>query len=81
MKTTIEITDPVYRQVKARAALRGQTMKAFVSEAICEKLTFENRAETTGWRATFGEAPAGSTEAVQATIDEEFSKIDLEAWR
>jgi len=38
MKTTVEVPDTLYRQIKARAALKGQTIKAFFLEAIREKL-------------------------------------------
>ena len=82
MKTTIEMSDTVYRQMKARAALRGQTMKAFVMEAIREKLQAESQADSQkGWRDVFGKAPTGSTEEVQAVIDEEFSQIRPEDWQ
>lgn len=38
MKTTLEIPDPVFRRAKARAAERGQALRAFVTEALQEKL-------------------------------------------
>ena len=82
MKTTIDLADPVYRQVKVRAALKGETMRAFVVAAIRDKLAREARldSETSGWRTVWGQAPAGSTAEVQAIIDQEFSQIDPEAW-
>ena len=83
MKTTIEIADSVYRQVKARAALRGQTVRAFLLEAIGEKLAEEGTAENgpAGWRAVFGKASRRAVEDVQALIDHEFSHIDPEDWK
>jgi len=83
MKTTIEIADSVYRQVKARAALRGQTVRAFLLEAIGEKLALESKTEKgpSGWRAVFGKAPEGAAEELQTRIDEEFSRIDPEDWK
>lgn len=39
MKTTVEIPDALNRQVKARAALHGQTIKDFLVEAVRDKLT------------------------------------------
>ena len=83
MKTTLEISDPVYRQVKARAALKGQTVKAFVVEAIKDKLEAEQAARQgePAWRAVFGKAPAGAVEQLQTIIDEEFARIDPEQWR
>ena len=42
MKTTIEIPDHLYREAKARAALRGTPLREFVSEALAEKLARGN---------------------------------------
>ena len=81
MKTTIEIDEPIYRRMKARAALRGQTMRAFVAEALADKLAAESARGTAGWRSVFGQAPPGTTDAVQAAIDGEFSRIETESWR
>ncbi len=38
MKTTLDIPDPIFRQAKARAALRGVSLRQFVSEALEEKV-------------------------------------------
>lgn len=38
MKTTLDIPDPIFRQAKARAALRGISLRQFVAEAIEDKL-------------------------------------------
>ena len=81
MKTTIEIDEPIYRRLKARAALKGQTMRAFVAEALADKLAAESTRGTTGWRSVFGQAPPGTIDAVQAAIDEEFSRIEPESWQ
>lgn len=34
MRTTIDLPDPVYRETKALAAMRGITMKQFILDAI-----------------------------------------------
>ncbi len=83
MKTTIDIPDPLFRQVKVRAALKAQTMKAFVLEAILDKLQAEAAARDSqsGWRSVFGKATAGSVEEIQAVIDAEFSQLDPEDWK
>jgi hypothetical protein len=83
MKTTIEIADPVYRQVKARAALRGQTVKAFFLEAVRDKLSAERskRIGPTGWRSVFGKASKTAVADLQHTLDEEFSRIDPDDWK
>lgn len=85
MKTTLDVPDQLYRQIKARAALKGQTIKSFFLDAIRDKLLAERGKkggkEETGWRAVFGKASKRDVAEVQRIIDEEFSKIDPEDWK
>jgi hypothetical protein len=83
MKTTLDVPDRLYRQIKARAALRGQTIKAFFLDAIRDKLALEKGAPSkqTGWRAAFGTARPEDVAEVQRIIDEEFSRVDPEDWK
>ncbi len=83
MKTTVEVPDSLYRQIKARAALKGQTIKAFFLDAIRDKLVSEKGEpdNQTGWRAVFGAADPDDVAEVQRIIDEEYSKIDPETWK
>lgn len=84
MKTTVEVPDNLYRQIKARAALEGQSVKAFFLDALREKLGVtidgENEDEL-GWRVAFGAADPEEVAEVQKIIDEEFSKIDPDDWK
>lgn len=82
MKTTLDIPDPMYRQIKARAALQGQTVRAFFLDAIQEKLqrTRGKTKEQAGWRSVFGKAIPEDVDEVQRIIDDEFSRIDEEEW-
>ena len=34
MRTTVDLPDPLFRQVKSAAALRGSSLKEFVQEAL-----------------------------------------------
>jgi hypothetical protein len=83
MKTTLELPDRLYRQIKARAALRGQTVKAFFLDAVRDKLAADRDAASRdpGWRAVFGKANPGDVKQVQRIIDEEFAQIDPEDWK
>jgi hypothetical protein len=83
MKTTLEIPDTLYRQLKARAALKGQTVKDFMVEAVRARLKNERSqpSEKFGWEAAFGIADPEDVAEVQRIIDEEFSKIDLDDWK
>jgi hypothetical protein len=85
MKTTVEIPDKLYREIKARAALRGQTIKAFFLDALRAKLdgTVAANGKTKapkGWRAVFGAADKEDMAELQRIVDEEFSRIDPEDW-
>jgi len=83
MKTTLEIPDPLYREIKAHAAARGQTVKVFVNEAVEEKLGREKpkAGAQRGWRSVFGRASTKSVQQAQEAIDSEFSRIDPEDWQ
>jgi hypothetical protein len=82
MKTTLELPEALYREIKARAALRGQTVKSFITEALRRGIGHDASArQEHGWRAAFGKVPAATIRSVQATIDEELSTIDPDEWR
>ena len=80
MKTTLEIPDDLYRRTKATAALRGESLKDFVTEAL--KGHLERHAPggsaQRGWRAVFGKARREDVDAITAA---EFESIDLDEWR
>lgn len=43
MRTTVDIPDPTYRQLKARAALRGCSVKALILRGVEAELSDEER--------------------------------------
>ena len=83
MKTTLEIPDAVFRKAKATAAERGQSLTAFVTEALREKLT---RGAARGaplgppWMRGFGTLRTlkKETARIQARIDREFEVVEQE---
>jgi hypothetical protein len=83
MKTTVDIPDSLLQQAKARAALKGTSMRDFFLLAIAEKLDTEQRrpGKLQGWRKVFGKAPRGSTEAVRAAVDSEFERVNPDEWQ
>jgi len=82
MKTTLEIPDDLYRQTKATAALRGESLKDFVTEALKVHLErFSGPSEQRGWRSVFGKARREDVEAVDAITTTEFERIDPDEWR
>ncbi len=56
MKTTLEISEPLFRQAKASAARKGQSLQQFVMEALHEKVGAAKRGEKgVGWRTALGQ--------------------------
>ena len=84
MKTTLEIPDKMFRELKARSALAGQPMRTFVIEAIEEHLHGTGKpaaAREKGWRSVFGKASTVAAADVQAVVDREFSTVNLDEWK
>jgi hypothetical protein len=82
MKTTVEIPDGLYRQVKVQAALNGQSVRAFLVDALQQKLGRTGaKSEPAGWRAVFGKVKPADIRAIQRRLDEEFGQIDTDEWR
>ena len=83
MKTTLEVPDGLFRKAKATAAERGQSLKAFVTEALQEKLS--RRVDPSGpkgppWMRGFGKLRMlrRETARIQGRIDREFETIEPE---
>ena len=43
MRTTVDLPDPLFRQIKSLAALRGSTLKKFIREALQDAVTSDTR--------------------------------------
>jgi hypothetical protein len=83
MKTTLEIPEDLFRQSKAAAALRGESLKDFVTAALrahVETRTSEEPRER-GWRSVFGQARPEEVEEIDRIVAEELERIDHDAWR
>lgn len=79
MKTTLEIPDSIFRRAKSAAAPRGIPLRAFISEALADKL----RADEAGskpWMTAFGKLRhlRKQTARISRTIEEEFEQIEPE---
>jgi hypothetical protein len=82
VKTTLEIPDDLFKRTKATAALRGESLKDFVVEALQARLEQTSTASPPrGWRSVFGQARREEVESVDARIAEEFERIDPDEWR
>jgi hypothetical protein len=83
VKTTIEIPDRLFRRAKAKAAERGQALRAFVTEALEEKLSSKRLplgGDAPPWMKGFGELRRLRRETVriQRVIDQEFDVVEPE---
>ena len=85
MKTTLEVPDALYREVKSRAALSQRKIKDYVAEGLRLALEADSleSGQTIGPLSVFDEVrsePLHRTDAVQAMI-EEANLIRRDAWR
>jgi hypothetical protein len=82
MKTTLEIPDDLFKRTKATAALRGESLKDFVTEALESHLGRQTSAEPArGWRSVFGRARQEEVDTVDAVVAAELESIDPDEWR
>lgn len=83
MKTTLEIPDAVFRQAKSIAAQRGVALRAFVTEAVEEKLVRASRKEDKPWARLAGGLKHlhKETERIDGIVHREFETIDPEDWQ
>ncbi len=81
MKTTLEIPDPIFRRAKSAAAQRGVPLRAFVTEAVEEKLAGSARDDKPWLRLAGGLAHLHKeTARINGILKGEFEKIDPEDW-
>lgn len=83
MKTTIDIPDELLRLAKARASLRGVSLRQFVTDTLRARLEREEkqaRATDPPWMKGFGGLAdlAAETARIRGMIEEEFESIEAE---
>jgi len=83
VKTTIEIPDPLFREAKAAAAARGESLRDLVSSALRRHLAAPagSGPEAEGWRRVFGKARASDVARIDAVIAADLERIDPADWR
>jgi hypothetical protein len=82
VKTTLEIPDPIFRRAKSVAAQRGIPPRAFVTEAVTEKLEARLKREEKPWVRLAGGLKQLHKETVRLNrvIKNEFEKIEPDDW-
>lgn len=82
MKTTLEIPDPIFRRAKSVAAQRGIALRAFVTEAVEEKLAAASQTEEKPWLMLAGGLKHLHKETlrINGIMKAEFETIEPEDW-
>jgi hypothetical protein len=82
VKTTLEIPDPIFRRAKSVAAQRGIALRAFVTEAVEEKLAAASQKEEKPWVRLAGGLAHLHKETVRINgiMNSEFEEIEPEDW-
>jgi len=81
MKTTLEISDAVFRRAKVAAAEKGIPLRALVEEALVDKLRPAASSEKP-WMKHVGNLRhlRKETARINQIIEEEFEQIEPEDW-
>ena len=84
MKTTIELPDELFREVKATAARRGVALREYVRQALVEKLSqqdlYKVRDAPPQWPVPPLDPPLSREEAalIDKAIEDAFEQIEPE---
>ena len=82
VKTTLEIPDNLFREMKAAAALRGIRLRDFVTDAISEHLARIKRSDLR-WSNRLPPQPKvakSEIRRIHRLIEQESELIDSEEW-
>ena len=82
MKTTIEIPDRLFREVKATAACHGQSLRQFLTDALVEKLRHVEAQSRRPWMRHYGALRDYSDELdrIERVVEDEFENVDPRDW-
>jgi hypothetical protein len=83
VKTTLELPDDLFRQAKATAAMLGESLKDFITEALREHLERRTTGASAqrGWQSVFGQARQEEVASVDAVVAEEFERVEPDGWQ
>lgn len=82
MKTTLDVPDEVLRNAKATAAVRGESLRDFVTAAIEARLRSDTSGHgRSGWRSLYGLARSAEVRAVDRIVSGDLETVDLAEWR
>ncbi len=82
MRTTLDIPDPLFREAKATAARRGESLKQLVNAALEAHLAGHGSgADRAGWRSVFGVLTAKQVAAVNKVVARDLERVDPADWK
>jgi predicted transcriptional regulator len=78
MKTTLEISDSLFRRAKTLAASRRILFRALVSQALADELRSQRDNNKKPWMTSFGKLRHlhNETTRINRIIQQEFDQID-----
>ncbi len=84
MKTTLTLSDEIFRQAKARAALRGQSLGSFIEQSLLKALTTGEEAQVGvgPWLRSLPRVSAvGAADMEQIFAESDFRQVDEAMWQ
>lgn len=86
VRTTIELPDPLFREVKATAARQGKRLKDYISEALQDKLAKLPISAEKPWMKFAGIAAhdpemVAELKRIEQIVEENFEQIEEEEWK
>ena len=86
VRTTIELPDPLFREVKATAARQGMRLKDYVTEALQDKLAKRPTHAEKPWMKFAGIAAndpeiVAELRRIEQIVEENFEQIEEEEWK
>ena len=83
MKTTLTLSDDIFRRAKARAALRGQTFGKFLEQILQKSLaaTAGRGPDAGEWMASLPPLPRGAAADLRRIVESpDFRPVDRAMW-
>ena len=83
MKTTLVLPDDIFRQAKARAALKGQSFGKFLEQGLRRMLDEEAKSptEASSWIRQLPRVSAGAAADLDQTFSSpDFRRVDESMW-
>ena len=86
MRTTLDISDPLFKRAKMSAVEHGMTLKDLVAEAMEKYLAAPAatpaKKKDPPWMDCAGMLREEDADAIMRVVDDaDFSKVDEEAWK